>query len=188
VARTSAFSESSAIVRVGQRLRPRLPTSRHRFSGRDRPRTRLSRSLRCGRGNILRGASELEGRDWTRQRRLHGHARYGINALALRDALENQGVPTRVQTAIWMQRSRSRSSVDGPCAIWRKTRRHLRAGTGNPYFTTDTPAVCALWKSAPKPLDGEARDGVTTVILWTMPGPSSSTSSHTCRCSSATSR
>jgi uridylate kinase len=62
-----------------------------------------------------------------------------INALALQDALEDVGQPTRVQTAIQM------SQVAEPY-IRRRATRHLEkgrvvifaAGTGNPYFTTDT--------------------------------------------------
>ena len=65
-----------------------------------------------------------------------------INALALQDALEAAGQPTRVQTAITM------SQVAEPY-IPRRAIRHLEkgrvvifaAGTGNPYFTTDTTAA-----------------------------------------------
>jgi uridylate kinase len=65
-----------------------------------------------------------------------------INALALQDALEDIGQPTRVQTAIQM------SQVAEPY-IRRRATRHLEkgrvvifaAGTGNPYFTTDTTAA-----------------------------------------------
>ena len=65
-----------------------------------------------------------------------------INSLALQDALEKQGVETRVQTAISMH------EVAEPY-IMRRAKRHLErkravifgAGTGNPYFTTDTAAV-----------------------------------------------
>jgi len=65
-----------------------------------------------------------------------------INALALQDALEDVGQPTRVQTAIQM------SQVAEPYTRRRATR-HLEkgrvvifaAGTGNPYFTTDTTAA-----------------------------------------------
>ncbi|OHW62789.1 uridylate kinase [Andreesenia angusta] len=65
-----------------------------------------------------------------------------INALALQDALENIGVDTRVQTAIGMQ------EVAEPY-IRRKAIRHLQkgrvvifaAGSGNPYFSTDTTAA-----------------------------------------------
>ena len=65
-----------------------------------------------------------------------------INALALQDALEKQGVPTRVMTAIAMQ------AVAEPY-IRRRAIRHLEkgrivifaAGTSNPYFSTDTAAT-----------------------------------------------
>jgi uridylate kinase len=65
-----------------------------------------------------------------------------INALALQDALERQGQPTRVQTAIQM------AQVAEPY-IRRRAMRHLEkgrvvvfaAGMGNPFFTTDTPAA-----------------------------------------------
>lgn len=65
-----------------------------------------------------------------------------MNGLALQDALEKLGVPTRVQTAIAM------NEVAEPF-IRRRAQRHLElgrvvllvAGTGNPYFTTDTAAA-----------------------------------------------
>ena len=65
-----------------------------------------------------------------------------INALALQDALERRGQPTRVQTAIQM------AQVAEPY-IRRRAMRHLEkgrvvifaGGTGNPYFTTDTTAA-----------------------------------------------
>src|SRR5215472_1156295 len=65
-----------------------------------------------------------------------------INALALQDALERAGQPTRVQTAIQMEQ------VAEPY-IRRRAMRHLEkgrvvifaGGTGNPYFTTDTTAA-----------------------------------------------
>ena len=65
-----------------------------------------------------------------------------INALALQDALEHVGVPTRVATAIEMR------AVAEPF-IRRRAVRHMEkgrvvvfaAGTGNPYFTTDTAAA-----------------------------------------------
>ena len=67
-----------------------------------------------------------------------------INALAMQDALEKHGVATRVQSAIEMQ------AVAEPY-IRRRAMRHLEkgrvvifgAGTGNPYFTTDTAASSA---------------------------------------------
>lgn len=65
-----------------------------------------------------------------------------INALAVQNALEKTGVPTRVQTAIEMQK------VAEPFIV-RRAIRHLEkgrvvifgAGTGNPYFSTDTTAA-----------------------------------------------
>lgn len=65
-----------------------------------------------------------------------------INALAVQSALEQEGVPTRVQTAIEMKK------VAEPFIV-RKALRHLEkgrivifgAGTGNPYFSTDTTAA-----------------------------------------------
>ena len=65
-----------------------------------------------------------------------------INSLALQSALEIHGLPTRVQSAIEMQKL-------GEPFIRRKAIRHLEkgrvvifaCGTGNPYFTTDTAAV-----------------------------------------------
>jgi uridylate kinase len=65
-----------------------------------------------------------------------------INALALQDAIERQGQPTRVLSAIQM------AEVAEPY-IRRRAMRHLEkgrvvifaAGMGNPYFTTDTPAA-----------------------------------------------
>jgi uridylate kinase len=65
-----------------------------------------------------------------------------LNALALQDALEKEGVPTRVQSAITI------SEVAEPY-IRRRAIRHLEkgrvvifaAGTGNPFFTTDTAAA-----------------------------------------------
>lgn len=65
-----------------------------------------------------------------------------INSLALQDAFEKHGIPTRVQTAIEMRQ------IAEPY-IKRRATRHLEknrvvifaAGTGNPYFTTDTTAA-----------------------------------------------
>jgi uridylate kinase len=65
-----------------------------------------------------------------------------INALALQDALEGKGVPTRVQTALEMPRV-------AEIYIRRRAIRHIEkrrvvifaCGTGNPYFSTDTAAV-----------------------------------------------
>jgi uridylate kinase len=85
-----------------------------------------------------------------------------INALALQDALEAQGIPTRVMTAIGMQQ------VAEPY-IRRRAVRHLEkgrivifaAGTSNPYFSTDTAAALrALEIKADVLAKGTRVDGV----------------------------
>jgi uridylate kinase len=85
-----------------------------------------------------------------------------INALALQDALEREGVETRVQTAISMQ------EIAEPY-IRRRAMRHLEkgrvvvfaAGLGAPYFTTDTAAAQrALEIEADAILKGTGVDGV----------------------------
>jgi len=95
-----------------------------------------------GGGNIFRGLSGANrGMDRARADYM-GMLATVINALALQDALEALGQPTRVQTAITM------SQVAEPY-IPRRATRHLEkgrvvvfaAGTGNPYFTTDTTAA-----------------------------------------------
>ncbi len=95
-----------------------------------------------GGGNIFRGiAASSYGMDRTSADHM-GMLATVINSLALQDALEKKGVPTRVQTAIGMHQ------VAEPY-ILRRAIRHLEkgrvvifaAGTGNPYFTTDTAAV-----------------------------------------------
>ena len=115
-----------------------------------------------GGGNILRGSdAEKFGMDRASADYM-GMLATVINALALRDALEKVGVPTRVQTAIWMQ------EIAEPFIRGRAIR-HLEkqrcvifaAGTGNPYFTTDTPAVLrALEVGAEAILMGKRVDGV----------------------------
>jgi uridylate kinase len=95
-----------------------------------------------GGGNIFRGiAASSYGMDRTSADHM-GMLATVINSLALQDALEKQDVQTRVQTAISMH------EVAEPY-IMRRANRHLErnrvvifgAGTGNPYFTTDTAAV-----------------------------------------------
>jgi uridylate kinase len=97
-------------------------------------------SIVNGGGNFWRGRS---GRNMDRTRADHmGMLATVINALALQDALETQGVPTRVQTAITM------SQIAEPYIRGRAIR-HLEkerivifaCGTGNPFFTTDTAAA-----------------------------------------------
>jgi uridylate kinase len=95
-----------------------------------------------GGGNIFRGlAASAKGMDRSTADYM-GMLATVINALALQDALEQQNVPTRVLTAIEMR------AVAEPF-IRRRAIRHLEkgrvvvfaAGTGNPYFTTDTAAA-----------------------------------------------
>ncbi|MDV3425660.1 MAG: UMP kinase [Bacillota bacterium] len=96
--------------------------------------------LVVGGGNIWRGRTG-EGMDRTTADYM-GMLATCINALALQDSLENIGVLTRVQTAIEMR------EVAEPF-IRRRAMRHLEkgrvvifaAGTGNPYFSTDTTAA-----------------------------------------------
>ena len=95
-----------------------------------------------GGGNIFRG---LQGSERGIERATGdymGMLATVINALAMQDALEKQGIPTRVQSAISM------SQVAEPF-IRRRAVRHLEkgrvvifgGGTGNPYFSTDTAAA-----------------------------------------------
>jgi uridylate kinase len=93
-----------------------------------------------GGGNFWRGRTS-SGMDRTTADHM-GMLATVMNALALQDALESRGVPTRVQTALDMPR------IAEPY-IRRRAVRHLEkkrvvifaCGTGNPYFSTDTAAV-----------------------------------------------
>lgn len=93
-----------------------------------------------GGGNIWRG-KQAEKMDRTTADHM-GMLATVINSLALQDALEKAGVPTRVQTALTIQR------VAEPY-ILKKALRHLEkgrvvvfaCGTGNPFFSTDTGAA-----------------------------------------------
>lgn len=99
-------------------------------------------ALVCGGGNILRGAefSRLGGHRATAD--YMGMLGTVINALALSDAIEQQGVETRVMTALEIRQ------VAEPF-VRRRADAHLKrgravllaAGTGNPFFTTDTAAA-----------------------------------------------
>lgn len=95
-----------------------------------------------GGGNIFRGvAASSFGMERTSADHM-GMLATVLNSLALQDALEKKGIQTRVQTAIFMH------EVAEPY-ILRRALRHLEkgrvvifaAGSGNPYFTTDTAAV-----------------------------------------------
>ncbi len=117
-----------------------------------------------GGGNIFRGlAASARGMDRATGDYM-GMLATVINALALQDALEKIGVTTRVATAIEMR------AVAEPF-IRRKAVRHLEkgrvvvlaAGTGNPYFTTDTAAALrAMEMRAEVILKGTKVDGIYT--------------------------
>ena len=102
----------------------------------------LEVALVIGGGNIFRGLSaSAEGMDRSSADYM-GMLATVLNALAVQDALEKTGHPTRVLSAIAMQ------EVCEPY-VRRRAMRHLEkgrviicaAGTGNPYFTTDTAAA-----------------------------------------------
>jgi len=119
-------------------------------------------ALVIGGGNIFRGlAASSKGMDRASADYM-GMLATMINALAMQDALEQIGVFTRVQSAIAMQ------EVAEPY-IRRRGIRHLEkgrvvifgAGTGNPYFTTDTAAsLRAMEIGADVILKGTKVDGV----------------------------
>jgi uridylate kinase len=108
----------------------------------DVARTGVQIGLVVGGGNFFRGVAAAA-KHMDRVSADHmGMLATVINALALQDALERQGIPTRVMTAIHMQ------SVAEPY-IRRRAIRHLEkgrvvvfaAGTSNPFFSTDTAAA-----------------------------------------------
>lgn len=117
-----------------------------------------------GGGNIFRGlAGASNGMDRV-QGDYMGMLATVINALALQSALESEGVLTRLQTAITME------AIAEPF-IRRRAVRHLEkgrvvifgAGTGNPYFTTDSAAVLrAIEINADVILKGTRVDGIYT--------------------------
>ena len=115
-----------------------------------------------GGGNFWRGR---QGREMDRTTADHmGMLATVINALAIQDALERKGVPTRVQTALTITR------VAEPY-ILRKAMSHLNkgrvvifaCGTGNPYFTTDTAAALRAAAAALLP--------ASFILSPTMPSP-----------------
>ena len=118
----------------------------------------------CGGGNILRGATFAAKGSSIKTATAHymGMLATVLNALALQDALESVGVPTRVQTAI---------RIDGVAEpfIRRRCVRHLEkgrvvilaAGTGSPFVTTDTAAALRAREiEADVVLKGTKVDGV----------------------------
>ena len=130
-----------------------------------------------GGGNFWRGR---QGADMDRTTADHmGMLATVINSLAMQDALEHAGVPTRVMTAIEMPR------VAEPY-ILRRAIRHLEkgrvvimaCGTGNPYFSTDTGAalraaglaVCLFSPlSSSKITAGTSRTSLCMVRIPTLP-------------------
>jgi uridylate kinase len=104
--------------------------------------TGLQIAVVIGGGNFMRGAAVAEHGIERATADYMGMLAMVINALALQSALEQKGVPTRVQSALLIQ------DVAEPY-IRRRAIRHLEkgrvvifaAGTGNPFFTSDTAAA-----------------------------------------------
>ncbi len=119
----------------------------------------LELAIVVGGGNLWRG-SQGEGMDRAQADHM-GMLATVINALALQDALEKLGQPTRVLTAIQM------AQFAEPY-ISRRAKRHLEkgrvvifaAGTGNPFFTTDTAAALRAAEVAAKVLLKGTHSGV----------------------------
>src|SRR5512141_1443533 len=124
-----------------------------------------------GGGNLFRGlAASAKGMDRSTGDYM-GMLATVINGLALQDALEHHGIVTRLATAIEMR------AVAEPF-IRRRALRHLEkgrvvvfaAGTGNPYFTTDTAAALrAMEMKADVLLKATKVDGIYTADPMTTP-------------------
>lgn len=117
-----------------------------------------------GGGNIFRGVQAEQGGMERTQGDYMGMLATMINSMALQSALESAGVPTRLQSAIEMKQ------ICEPF-IKRRAVRHLEksrvvifgAGTGNPFFTTDTAAsLRAIEIEADVVLKGTRVDGIYT--------------------------
>jgi uridylate kinase len=117
-----------------------------------------------GGGNIFRGVQAVEGGMERTQGDYMGMLATMINAMALQSALEHIGVNTRLQSAIEMK------AIAEP-VIRRRAMRHLEkgrvvifgAGTGNPFFTTDSAAsLRAIEIEADVILKGTRVDGIYT--------------------------
>lgn len=131
----------------------------------------VSLGLVIGGGNIIRGAvASQQGMDRVSADYM-GMLATVINALALQDMLERKQVQTRVMTAIRME------ELAEPY-ISRRAQRHLEkgrvvlfaAGTGNPYFSTDTAAVLrALEIEAEVLIKATSVDGIYTADPKTDP-------------------
>ena len=147
IARDRLPPRPAQAVRRGVRRRPgrrSTPTSCRRSPARSpsAQRTGVQVAIVTGGGNFFRGA-ELQQRGMDRARADYmGMLGIVMNCLALQDFLEKEGIETRVQTAITM------GQVAEPY-IPRRAIRHLEkgrvvifgAGTGLPYFSTDTVAA-----------------------------------------------
>ncbi len=129
----STNPEDSIDGAIVERMAQELATARQELE--------LEVAVVVGGGNIWRGADDGVGMDRATADHM-GMLATAINALALQDALERLGQPTRVQTGIEMK------AIAEPY-IRRRAVRHLEkgrvvvfaCGTGNPYFTTDTAAA-----------------------------------------------
>lgn len=117
-----------------------------------------------GGGNIFRGIQQVDGAIDRVQGDYMGMLATMINSMALQSSLEALGIKTRLQSAIKMEQ------IAEPF-IKRKATRHLEkgrvvifgAGTGNPYFTTDTAAsLRAIEIGADVILKGTRVDGIYT--------------------------
>ncbi|HEY0052537.1 MAG TPA: UMP kinase [Caulobacteraceae bacterium] len=120
--------------------------------------------LVIGGGNIFRGMSKAAGNMDRANADYMGMLATVMNALAMQDALEKQGVSTRVQSALRMD------TVCEPY-IRRRAQRHLEkgrvvifaAGVGSPFFTTDTAAALrAAEMGCDALMKGTSVDGVYT--------------------------
>ena len=168
---------------------PRSPRASRRTSARSRQ-LGVETAIVIGGGNIFRGlAASARGMDRATADYM-GMLATVINALALQDALEQHGVPTRVMTAIEMR------AVAEPF-IRRRAIRHLEkdrvvifaAGTGNPYFTTDTAAALrAMEIKAEVILKGTKVDGIYTADPMLDAAAHEYSKFPTCKCSSGSSR
>jgi len=117
-----------------------------------------------GGGNIFRGIQQVNGAIDRVQGDYMGMLATMINSMALQSSLESVGIKTRLQSAIKMEQ------IAEPF-IKRRATRHLEkgrvvifgAGTGNPYFTTDTAAsLRAIEINADVILKGTRVDGIYT--------------------------
>ena len=130
----------------------------------DRSRSACRSPCVIGGGNIFRGAGLARaGMDRVTADHM-GMLATVMNALAMQDAIESLGVQARVQSAI---------RINQVCEdyIRRRAMRHLEkgrivifaAGTGNPFFTTDTPPRCAPSRSRPTCCSRPPRSTASTI-------------------------